>query len=131
MRLATPVLRASALLAVLCFGATATAVAGPAQVRSSTRSASLAGTWTGHYGGAVSGTFKLHWAQHKSRLTGTIKLSNPSGTYAIGGSVRGKAIKFGAVGVGATYTGKVSGKSMSGTWKSPEGGGTWSARKTS
>jgi hypothetical protein len=131
MRLATPVLWGTALLAVFCIATTATAAASPAQARSSSHSSSLAGNWSGHYSGAVSGTFKLHWRQARSRLIGTIKLSNPKGSYAIGGSVRGKAIKFGAVGVGATYTGKVSGRSMSGTWKSPEGGGTWSARKTS
>jgi hypothetical protein len=128
MRLATPVLSVTALLAVFCIGTTATAVASSSRAA---RGASLAGTWSGHYSGAVSGTFKLHWTQSNSKLSGTIKLSRPSGTYGISGSVRGKAIKFGAVGVGATYTGKVSGKSMSGTWKSPSGGGTWSARKTS
>jgi hypothetical protein len=31
----------------------------------------------------------------------------------------------------ATYTGSVSGKSMSGNWSSPPGGGTWSAHKMS
>jgi hypothetical protein len=45
--------------------------------------------------------------------------------------VRGSSIKFGAVTVGATYTGSVKGKSMSGTWKSGEGGGSWSASKSS
>jgi hypothetical protein len=44
--------------------------------------------------------------------------------------VHGSAINFGAVGAGATYTGKVSGKSMSGNYESPKGGGTWSAHKT-
>ena len=42
----------------------------------------------------------------------------------------GNKISFGAVGVGATYKGTVSGKAMSGTWKSASRGGTWSARKT-
>jgi hypothetical protein len=131
MRLTTPVLWGTALLAVLCIATTATAAASPAQARSSSHGTSLAGNWSGHYHGAVTGTFRLHWRLAKSKLIGTITLSNPKGTYAIGGSVHGKAIKFGAVGVGATYTGRVSGRSMSGTWKSPEGGGTWSARKTS
>ncbi len=36
---------------------------------------------------------------------GTIKLSNPSGKYGIGGSVKKGKIKFGAVSVGAKYKG--------------------------
>ena len=92
---------------------------------------SLAGTWSGRYNGAFTGTFTLHWTQTKSKLHGTIALSNPQGTYGINGSVNGSAISFGAVGAGATYTGSVSGKSMSGSYKSPRGGGKWSAHKTS
>jgi hypothetical protein len=91
---------------------------------------SLAGTWSGHYSGAFTGTFTLHWTKSGSHLNGSITLSYPSGTYGINGSVHGSAIKFGAVGAGATYTGKVSGKSMSGNYESPKGGGTWSAHKT-
>jgi hypothetical protein len=45
--------------------------------------------------------------------------------------VHGGAITFGAVGAGAKYTGSVSGSSMSGTYSSPKGGGSWSAHKTS
>ena len=82
------------------------------------------------YGGAFSGTFTLHWTQTGSKLKGSITLSNPRGKYGIGGSVHGSSITFGAVGAGATYTGWVSGKSMSGHYKSPEGGGRWSAHKT-
>lgn len=94
-----------------------------------TRPLQLAGTWSGHYSGAFSGSFTLHWTQSGSKLSGTITLSNPSGRYGIGGSIKGKAIHFGAVSVGATYTGSVSGSSMSGSWKSPQGGGSWSAHK--
>lgn len=90
----------------------------------------LAGTWSGQYGGAFSGTFTLHWTQTGSKLKGSITLSNPRGKYGIGGSVHGSSITFGAVGAGATYTGSVSGKSMSGHYKSPQGGGRWSAHKT-
>jgi hypothetical protein len=39
--------------------------------------------------------------------------------------------RFGAVAAGTTYTGAVSGKSMSGSYKTPQGGGKWSALKTS
>ena len=101
---------------------------GPAKVKAIT----LAGTWSGHYSGAYAGTFKLHWRESKSgRLTGSITLSNPGGTYTVSGSVHGRAITFGAVGAGATYTGSFSGKSMSGRYKTPGGGGAWGARKTS
>ncbi len=91
----------------------------------------LAGAWSGSYGGAFSGTFKLHWTQTGSSLSGKITLSSPKkGTYTVTGSVSGSAISFGAVGAGATYTGSVSGNSMSGNYKSPLGGGTWTATKT-
>ena len=91
----------------------------------------LAGTWSGKYSGGYTGRFTIHWTQKGSKLTGTIKLSSPPGTFNINGSVHGSAIKFGAVGAGATYTGKVTGKSMKGSYNSPKGGGTWSAHKTS
>ena len=111
-----------ALLAVCSGGAAIAAV---------DSSTSLAGTWSGKYSGAFSGTFTLHWKQTGSRLTGSIKLSSPSGTYPVTGSLRGTAIKFGAVGAGATYTGSVRGSSMSGHYKTGRGGGSWSAHKTS
>ena len=91
----------------------------------------LAGTWSGKYSGAYSGTFTLRWTQTGSKLKGSITLSFPRGKYPISGSVRGSAITFGAVGAGATYTGSVSGKSMSGRYKTAQGGGSWSAHKTS
>lgn len=115
------VLWIAALLAVCC---TATALGA-----TSTQS-SLAGTWTGSYRGAFAGTFKLTWTQTGTKLTGSIHLSNPVGKYGITGKVgRSGAIQFGVVGAGATYTGSVSGNSMSGKYKSPQGGGTWSAHK--
>jgi hypothetical protein len=99
--------------------------------RSTSLRSSLAGTWSGRYSGAFSGTFRLQWKQYGSTLRGSIKLSNPSGTYGISGKVHGRAISFGAVGVGATYTGSVSGTTMSGRYNTPQGGGHWSARKIS
>ena len=92
----------------------------------------LGGTWSGSYSGAVSGTFTLTWKQNaRGKLTGAIKLSRPAGNYPITGHVTRSGIKFGAVGVGAVYTGTVSalGLKMSGTWASGPGGGTWSAHK--
>src|SRR5579862_136367 len=58
----------------------------------------LGGTWTGQYSGAFSGTFTLKWTQSGSKLTGTIVLSFPSGSYSCDGSVNGSSITFGAVG---------------------------------
>jgi hypothetical protein len=93
---------------------------------------SLAGTWSGRYSGSYSGTFTLKWKQTGTRLSGSIKLSRPSGTYPITGSVNRSKISFGAVGAGATYTGSWSGKSMSGRYTSADGGGGgWSAHRTS
>jgi hypothetical protein len=102
-------------------------------VASATASRSgVAGTWVGSYHGAFSGRFTLHWKLTGTTLKGTITLSNPPGRYGITGFVgRGGAIRFGVVKVGATYTGSVSGTSMSGKYKTPQGGGSWSARKTS
>jgi hypothetical protein len=114
---------AGALL-VLCCSATAASAAVTAS------SLHLGGTWSGKYSGAYSGTFKIHWTQTGSRLTGSITLSNPGGRYSIDGKVKGTAITFGAVGAGATYTGSVSGTSMSGHYKTGQGGGAWSAHKT-
>ena len=92
---------------------------------------SLTGTWSGRYGGAYHGTFTLHWTQSRSRLTGTIKLSSVGKTN-ITGSVRGSTIRFGTVGNAnaITYTGSVSGRSMSGTYKTGGAGGSWSAHRT-
>jgi hypothetical protein len=113
----------AALLAVFSVTAAVAAV--------SSSSSHLAGKWSGKYSGAYSGTFTLRWTQTGSKLRGSIALSNPRGTYPINGSVKGTAITFGAVGAGATYTGSVSGTSMSGRYKTGIGGGTWSARKMS
>ena len=96
-----------------------------------TTRSTLAGTWSGQYSGGYNGTFTINWKQSGSKLTGTIKLSSPRGTYGITGSVKGSAIQFGAVAVGATYAGSVSGKSMSGTYRAVPKGGSWSAKKTS
>jgi len=123
-----PVVSVAALL-VVCF--TSAAIAAPSRLSSRQSTPRLAGTWSGRYSGAVSGTFTLRWTQSGSTLRGSIKLSTPPGSYPITGTVHDGKISFGAVGVGATYTGTVSGRSMSGRWKSANRGGTWSARKTS
>ena len=92
----------------------------------------LGGKWSGNYhGGRYSGSFTLNWTQSGTKLSGSLNLSDPSGTYSCTGSINGRSITFGAVSVGATYTGSVSstGKSMSGNWKSPVDSGSWSASK--
>lgn len=111
--------------------AAATTAATPTST-ASTAGGDLTGSWSGQYSGAYSGTFELNWQQSGSTLTGTIKLSNPGSTEDINGTVNGSAIKFGTVGgPGITYTGSVSGSSMSGSYQTPGGGGPWSANKTS
>ena len=124
-----PALWIAAFVALACCG-TALAAASASSSHVATQS-KLAGKWKGHYSGAVSGHFTLHWKQTGSLLHGNITLSNPSGKYGISGSVNQGKIKFGAVSVGAKYKGKVRGTSMSGTWTSPQGGGSWSATKAS
>jgi hypothetical protein len=92
----------------------------------------LSGTWSGQYSGASQGTFTLTWQQSGSKLNGTIQLSNPAVTLPINGTVEGSTIRFGTVGpAGITYSGSVSGNSMSGTYQTPTGNGPWSATKTS
>jgi hypothetical protein len=124
-----PALWIAALLALACCG---TALAAVSKHHPPKPKSKLAGKWTGKYSGAVSGHFTIHWTQNGKRLSGTIKLSNPSGKYAIDGSVRPHhKLKFGAVSAGAKYKGTWNGStSMSGTWTSPEGGGSWSASKS-
>ena len=119
---ALPVVAVALVVAACCSPGGAGAAVSASQPK-------LAGIWSGTYSGAYSGTFTLRWKQSGSRLTGSIKLSRPSGTYPITGSVQGSAIRFGAVGAGATYTGSVSGRSMSGRYKSGPRGGAWSAHR--
>ena len=93
---------------------------------------SLSGSWSGKYSGAYKGTFSLHWTQSGSKLNGTIRLSSSRGLLGLKGTVRGGSIRFGTVGgPGITYTGSASGRSMSGRYQTPGGGGPWSAHKTS
>jgi hypothetical protein len=114
---------------VVCVGG----IAATAAVGAST--SGLTGAWSGTYGGAYHGTFKLHWTQTGSKLHGSIKISysGQSATTSVTGKMNGSAISFGAVGPAGvvTYTGSVSGTSMSGNYTTRGGSGTWSAHKTS
>ena len=125
VRRVVPFVSVAAFLAVCCSGTSIAAGTG------SSTTPKLAGTWSGKYSGPYSGSFTLHWTQARSRLSGSIKLSNPPGTYGITGSVHDGKISFGAVDAGATYTGTVSGRSMSGRYKSAMGVGSWSAHRVS
>jgi hypothetical protein len=114
--------------------ATHSAAAQPAAPAASSAPAAagpLTGTWNGQYGGSYQGTFVLHWHQKGSKLGGRIHISNPSSSLAIHGSVAGGSIQFGTVGsYEITYTGTVSGGSMSGSYKvGGSQGGNWSASK--
>jgi hypothetical protein len=120
-RSAASALCAAALLVLACSGTAISATGSHV---------SLGGTWSGRYSGAFSGTFTLRWRKVGSKLRGSIVLSAPSGRYSVSGTVHGTAITFGAVGAGATYTGSVSRTSMSGRYRTPQGGGAWSAPKT-
>jgi hypothetical protein len=115
--------------------ATPTTSATPTTTATAAPTGGLSGTWSGQYSGAYQGTFTLTWQQSGSNLSGTIKLSAPARTLGITGNVTGSAIRFGAVG-GVTYSGSVSGNSMSGSYQTPTapgsiGSGSWSATKTS
>ena len=98
----------------------------------------LSGNWSGQYTGSYTGTFTLTWTQTGSNLAGTIMISQFGNVPTpINGTVQGNKISFGTVGSQAiTYSGTVSGNSMSGTWQLQAAGrslgsGTWSATKTS
>jgi hypothetical protein len=91
----------------------------------------LSGQWNGQYGGAYNGTFVLHWQQSGSSLSGKITISSPESTLDVNGTLHGSSITFGTVGsLAITYTGTVSGSSMSGSYRTPGGGGSWSASKS-
>jgi hypothetical protein len=113
----------------------------PAVATSTPAAAGLTGTWSGQYSGTFHGTFNVTWTQSGSNLTGAIKISNknPDSTddLPIQGTVNGSSITFGTLGavVAApiTYSGSVSGDSMSGTWQMQggQGSGSWNATKSS
>src|SRR5579859_1984052 len=92
----------------------------------------LSGTWNGTYSGSFTGTFVLNWTQSSSTLSGQINLST-AGTLPVNGTLSGGSINFGTVGSTViTYTGSVSGNSMSGHWQiagGADGSGTWNASK--
>ena len=96
------------------------------------------GKWSGSYSGAFSGTFSLTRQQSGEDLSGTIMVSGFNDVpTSIHGTVQGASIRFGTVGSESiTYSGSVSGNSMSRTWKMQAGGrslggGSWKASRSS
>jgi hypothetical protein len=109
---------------------TTAATAPAATTETTTSPTGLSVVWDGQYNGAYTGTFVLNWTQSGSNLGGSIKLSAPETTLSVNGSLQGSFIRFGTVGsVAITYTGSVSGGSMTGSYSTPTGGGGWSATK--
>jgi hypothetical protein len=155
LQLASGVTVTAALVMALaaCSGSGSTAAQGPAGQAAQANSAAapaasapqpapaasasgLSGRWRGQYSGIYQGHFVLKWHQSGSKLSGRITLSAPArGTLGINGTVQDGMIRFGTVGSQAiTYSGSVSGDSMSGTWKvqgpnGSAGGGPWSASR--
>ena len=97
----------------------------------------LSGKWSGSYSGSFSGTFNLTWQQSGTQLSGTIMVSGFHNVpTSINGTVKGTSISFGTVGSESiTYSGSVSGSSMSGSWTIQAGGrsvgtGSWQASRS-
>lgn len=106
----------------------ATAASIAAATRSRRRG--LSGTWSGGYSGTYGGKFKFTWRQSGSKLIGHITLMPSLSSYRLTGTVSGGSIKFGTVGGPAvSYSGSVSGSSLSGTWRAANGHGSWHAHR--
>ena len=131
-----PSIASNATVATAAPATAAPATAAPATAAPSTAQApsggGVSGTWNGTYSGTLNGTFVLTWQQSGQQLTGSIHVSPPASTLAISGTVQGSQIQFGSVSGGVSYTGTVSGGSMSGKWQlgpTASRGGNWSASK--
>ena len=131
LRRRLPALWIAALLALACCG---TALAATSTHHHPPKPKSkLAGKWKGTYSGAVSGHFTIHWTQTGRKLSGHDQALEPERQVRHRRQrAAHKKLKFGAVSVGAKYKGVWNGSTgMSGTWTSPQGGGNWSASKSS
>ncbi len=128
----TPPAIASNLVAPSSTSAPPSSITPTTPATSAAASVDLSGSWSGQYSGAFVGTFKLSWQQTGSSLNGTITLSDPPQTLSLNGTVSGSKISFGTVGSEAiTYSGSVSGNSMSGSYQvGGKPGGSWSASKS-
>jgi hypothetical protein len=118
-------------------GAATTAPAGSATTAPAT--SGLTGAWPGEWQNTTPdssrGTFRIQWTQSGSSLSGTIAITGtPCLTGgSISGSLNGGNLNFGVVTGQAqvSYTGTVSGTTMSGTYTTSCGNaqGTWKATK--
>ena len=89
-------------------------------------SLNLSGTWAGLCTGPFNGFCSLTWTRTAHALDGTFMLSSPPENLHISGNLTGSTISFGAGGV-ATFTGTVSGSTMSGSYTDIANGktGSW------
>jgi hypothetical protein len=115
---------------------TSSAPAASASTPAPAAATGLSGKWSGQYSGSSQGTFSLSWDQSGSALSGTIQLASEGSDMPVHGTVVGDSIRFGTVGsTGITYTGTVSGNSMSGRYQLVGNGttfsGPWSASRSS
>lgn len=119
--------------------ANATSATAAASATTSPTATGLTGAWPGEWQNttpdASRGTFRIQWTQSGSALSGTITITGtPCLTGgSINGSLSGSALNFGVV-TGqsqVSYTGTVSGNTMSGTYTTSCGNaqGTWKATK--
>lgn len=101
----------------------------------------ITGTWTGSWqtdaDSAVNGTFTIDFVQQGEDISGDITIQGSACVTqgSVIGKVQGDKIEFGAVQAEqtVTYTGAISGDSLSGTYDSPQCGpdtGTWEATRT-
>ena len=113
--------------------AIASAPASATAAATAAASTGLSGKWSGQYSGADQGTFALSWRQSGTNVQGTIKISAPASSFVIRGTVVNGTIRFGTVGsLAITYSGTVSGNSMSGSYQvGGSTGGPWSASRAS
>ena len=130
--------------ATTTLGSTGTTAASSSSATTATTTATttaagggLTGTWSGDYQQTApspdSGTFTLHWQQSGSNVTGTIDIAGACSACPISATVNGSSVTFGVVALGGiTYTGTVSGNTMSGTYATADSSykGTWKASKT-
>lgn len=91
-------------------------------------SVDLGGTWAGLCTGPFNGFCSVTWTQTANALDGTFTLSSPPDKLLhISGNLTGSTISFGAVGV-VTFTGSLSGSTLSGSYTVIANGktGSWS-----
>ena len=94
-------------------------------------SVDLSGTWAGECTGPFNGFCSLTWTQTAHALDGTFMLSSPPDTLHISGNLTGSTISFGAVGV-VTFTGTLSGSTLSGSYTDIANGktGSWTVTQS-